>query len=154
MNRFTSLNLKALIKGLNTPTLKTCLVLVLTFLHISVKAQESKDPKLSLAFYEGVVVGGYVDKGFFMNFGGPNVNVSFKSSIILLGMFPSLRFKEDNGTPKNSFVTPGLGIGFTYMFKNLALQIPFYFNSKTAKENGKWNLGFGIGYKISGLNKK
>lgn len=143
-----------MIKGLNIPTLKTFLVLVLTFLHTSVKAQESKDPKLNLALYEGLVVGGYVDKGLFLNFGGPNVNVSFKSSKIVLGMFPSLRFQEDQGTPKNSFVTPGLGIGVSYMFKSLVLQVPFYYNSKTAKVNGSWNLGFGIGFKISGLNKK
>ena len=95
-----------------------------------------------------------MDKGLFLNFGGPNVNVILKSSKIMLGMFPSLRFQEDQGTPKNSFVTPGLGIGVSYMFKSLVLQVPFYYNSKTAKVNGSWNLGFGIGFKISGLNKK
>jgi len=142
------------VKSSNTQYLKTFLVLFLTLLHISVKAQDSKEPRLNFALYEGVVVGGYVDKGLFLNFGGPNVNVSLKSSKIMLGMFPSLRFQEDQGTPKNSFVTPGLGIGVSYMFKSLVLQVPFYYNSKTAKENGRWNLGFGIGFKISGLNKK
>jgi hypothetical protein len=136
------------VKSSSTQYLKTCLVLFLTLLHISVKAQDSKGPKLNLALYEGVVVGGYVHKGLFLNFGGPNVNVSLKSSKIMLGMFPSLRFKEDLGTPKNSFVTPGLGIGVSYMFKSLVLQVPFYYDSKTEKADGSWNFGFGIGFKI------
>lgn len=121
------------------------------FLGISVNAQE---PKVNLVLYEGVVNGGYVDSGLFLNFGGPNLNMTFSNSKILLGMFPSLRFKEDKGTPKNSFVTPALGVGLSYMYKRLAIQLPLYYNSKTSKDNGKWNLGLGIGFKIQGINKK
>jgi hypothetical protein len=120
------------------------------FLRISANAQE---PKVNLVLYEGVVNGGYVDNGLFLNFGGPNLNMTFSISKILLGMFPSLRFKEDKGTPKNSFVTPALGVGISYMYKRLALHLPLYYNSKTTKENGKWNLGLGIGFKIQDINK-
>jgi hypothetical protein len=40
------------------------------------------------------------------------------------------------------------------MFKSLVLQVPFYYNSKTEKADGSWNFGFGIGFRVSGLNKK
>ena len=44
-------------------------------------------------------------------------------------ILPSVRFKEDNGITKNALVTPSLGIGITYTYKLLAVQIPFYYNS-------------------------
>jgi hypothetical protein len=121
------------------------------FLRLSVHAQE---PKVNPALYEGLVNAGYVDNGYFLNFGGPNLNVSFRNSKLLLGMFPSFRFKEDKGTPKSAFVTPALGLGLTYMYKSIALHLPLYYNAKTSKDNGKWNLGVGIGFKISALNRK
>jgi hypothetical protein len=127
------------------------LTLSFVFLRLSVNAQE---PKVNPALYEGLINAGYVDNSFFLNFGGPNLNMSFRNSKILLGMFPSLRFKEDKGIPKNSFVTPALGLGFTYMYKSVALHLPLYYNAKTPKENGKWNLGLGLGFKISSLNRK
>jgi hypothetical protein len=130
---------------------KASIVTILLFFHLSTKAQETK---VSLTLYEGVIIGGYVDDGAFLNFGGPNLNISLKNSKFLLGMFPSLRLKEDNATPKNALVTPALGIGFTCIYKSMAFQLPFYYNPKTPKENGKWNIGIGIGFKISGLNKK
>jgi len=129
------------------------LLLTLSFviLRLSVHAQE---PKVNPALYEGLVNAGFVDNGYFLNFGGPNLNVSFRNSKILLGMFPSLRFKQDKGTPKNTFVTPALGLAFTYMYKSIALHLPLYYTAKTSKDNGKWNLGVGIGFKISALNRK
>jgi hypothetical protein len=130
--------------------LKIIFTLFLSFFQFFLSARE---PKVTVASYEGVVNVGYVDHGFFLNFGGPNLNLNINNSKILLGMFPSLRFKEDKGTPKNSLVTPALGVGLSYMYKRLALHLPLYYNSKTTNSNGKWNLGFGIGFKISGINK-
>jgi hypothetical protein len=134
----------------NLQVLKIIFTLVLAFFQFSLSAQE---PKVKVASYEGVVNVGYVDNGFFLNFGGPNLNLSISNSKILLGMFPSLRFKEDKGTPKNSLVTPALGVGLSCMYKRLALHLPLYYNSKTSDENGKWNLGVGVGFNISGINK-
>jgi hypothetical protein len=129
----------------------TYLTLIFVFLRLSASAQDSK---VNPALYDGLINAGYVDNGFFLNLGGPNLNLSFPNSKILVGMFPSLRFKEDKGIPKNSFVTPALGLGVTYLYKSVALHLPLYYNAKTPKENGKWNLGIGLGFKISSLNKK
>jgi hypothetical protein len=70
----------------------------------------------------------------------------------MIGVLPSLRFKEDNGTTKNSLVTPSLGLGMTYTYKSIAVQIPFYYNSKTAITDGRWNIGIGVGLKLNQLN--
>ena len=115
------------------------------------KAQE---PPVRLAFYDGVIAAGYVDQGAFLNFTGPNINLTYKSSKFILGMLPSLRFKEDNGATRNSFITPNLGVGFTYSYKLLALQVPCYYNTKTSTTNGKWNIGIGIGMRINSFNRQ
>lgn len=62
-------------------------------------------------------------------------------------MLPSLRIKEDQseGT-KNSAIMPTLGAGLTFVYKKLALQVPVYYNSKTATQNGAWKVGLGLGY--------
>jgi hypothetical protein len=111
-----------------------------------VQAQEQNAVKV--VFFDGVVVGGYVDNGAYFNFTGPNINMTIKSSKFILSMLPSLRFKEDNSVIKNSFVTPSLGFGITYCYKSFAIQVPLYYNSKTATTNGKWNVGVGIGYRF------
>ena len=72
----------------------------------------------------------------------------------MFGMLPSLRFKEDNKTPKNSFITPNLGFGVTCIFGGLAIQVPLFYNWKTSTENGKWNLGVGIGLRVNSLAHK
>ncbi|MES2555445.1 MAG: hypothetical protein V4604_04795 [Bacteroidota bacterium] len=126
-------------------TFVVCTSLVITH------AQETKKVKLSA--YDGVLVGGYVDEGAFLNFTGPNINLVFKQSKLSLGMLPSLRFKEDHGTPKNAFVTPNLGAGLTYTYKWFAIQIPCYYNAKTATKNGHWYLGIGVGVRLNGFKK-
>ncbi|MNY11568.1 hypothetical protein D3C86_1446040 [compost metagenome] len=63
-------------------------------------------------------------------------------------MLPSLRYKEDNGIFKNSPITPNLGVGLTYCYKMIAVQVPLYYNSKTATANGRWNVGVGIGMRL------
>lgn len=124
------------------------LILCLTSLFAS-NAQE----KVSAAFYDGIVIGGYVDNGGFLNFTGPNINATYGESKFIFGMLPSVRFKEDKGATKNSFAYPTLGFGFTYSYKALAFQIPFYYNAKTATEDGKWNIGIGIGLRLNKLHK-
>jgi hypothetical protein len=131
--------------------MKKILVVLLVFSLTSTFAQEDK---LNFAFYDGIFVGGYVDNGAFLNFTGPNINTTYKNSKFILGMLPSLRFKEDRGTPKNAFVTPNLGVGFTYSYKILAIQLPLYYDSKTANNDGKWHVGVGIGLRLNEFNNK
>jgi hypothetical protein len=131
--------------------MKKYLIKLLFFITIPTFAQQDK---LNFMLWEGIGVIGYVDNGLFLNFTGPNISTTYKNSKFILGMLPSLRFKEDTGTPKNSYITPNLGVGFTYTYKTIALQLPLYYNAKTAAQNGEWNVGLGIGLKINGLNKK
>lgn len=114
----------------------------------------AQEDKVSFALYDGIFIGGYVDNGAFLNFTGPNINATYKNSKFVLGMLPSLRFKEDKGTPKNAFVTPNLGVGFTYSYKIWAIQMPLYYNAKTATQNGQWHVGLGVGLRLNELNKK
>lgn len=104
--------------------------------------------EIKLSGYEGTVIFGYVAEGAFLNFIGPNANISFKKHKIIVGMLPSLRFKQDNAEIKNAFVTPNLGVGLTYCYKRLVLQVPFYYNSKTGTKNGNWHVGIGAGIRI------
>lgn len=114
----------------------------------------AQEEKVKVALYDGVVIAGYVDQGGFTNFTGPNINATFGNSKFILGALPSLRYKRDDSTPRNAFVTPNLGIGFTYSYKIWAIQIPLYYNSKTATENGRWHMGLGLGLRLNELNKK
>jgi len=127
------------------------ILFIMSLLTTPIFAQEDK---VKLALYDGIFVGGYVDNGAFFNFTGPNINAKYKNSKFILGMLPSLRFKEDKGTTKNAFITPNLGVGFTYSYKMLAIQMPLYYNAKTATDNGRWHIGLGIGLRLNELNKK
>jgi hypothetical protein len=131
--------------------MKEILFIMLSMFTTSTFAQEDK---VSFALYDGIFIGGYVDNGAFLNFTGPNINATYKNSKFILGMLPSLRFKEDKGMPKNAFVTPNLGVGFTYSYKMWAVQLPLYYNAKTATLNGQWHVGLGIGLRLNELNKK
>lgn len=114
----------------------------------------SQKTEVSTLIFSGTFIGGYVDKGAYLNFTGPGIKLQKGNSDLMIGVLPSLRFKEDKGITKNSFITPSLGIGITYTFKSLAIQIPFYYTSKTTVENGKWKIGIGIGLKINNLLTK
>lgn len=111
-------------------------------------AATSQKPKVRISFYDGIVIAGYVDEGGFLNFTGPNINFTANKHKVILGMLPSLRFKEDKSTPKNSFVTPNLGVGLTYSYQRFAIQVPCYYNAKTATQNGRWNAGIGLGVRF------
>jgi hypothetical protein len=101
--------------------------------------------------FSGIIVTGYVDNGAFINFTGPNLNFTKGKSQFLVGMLPSLRIKQDSGTTTNSLVTPTLGFGITYCYRAMAIQIPCYYNPKTATKNGEWNIGVGVGIKLNAL---
>ena len=114
---------------------------------IFLKAQ-TNETKVTLI--EGVVVAGYADDGGYLNLAGPAIKFANKPWTVLVGLLPSLKFKEDksaNGT-KNSLVTPTLGFGLTTVYKHFAIQIPLFYNNKTASGDGKWNVGVGIGYRF------
>lgn len=112
------------------------------------------EEKVKFTLYEGVFNAGYVDHGGYVNFSGPSIIASYKNSKFAAGMLPSLRFKEDKKTPKNAFVTPNLGVGFTYSYKFWSVQLPLYYNAKTATQDGKWHVGLGVGIRANWLNKK
>jgi len=99
---------------------------------------------------EGIVVAGYADNGGYINFVGPAIKFTNKPLIVLVGLLPSLKFKEDKSESgsKNALVMPTLGFGLTAAYKHLAIQVPLFYNSKTVSNDGKWNVGFGVGYKF------
>ena len=121
-----------------------------SFLILSLQFQPAKS-QTKMALFEGIFVTGYVDHGAFINCAGPSVKMNKKSYSLLVGLLPSLRIKSDNakaGATRNTALMPGLGFGITSVFRHIAFQIPFYYNPKTSVENGKWNLGAGLGYKF------
>lgn len=127
-------------------------ITILTATHcFTLRAQQ---PAVKLNLADGIFIAGYVDQGAYLNFTGPNVSLTHKSSKFIVGMLPSLRFKEDHGATRNAFVTPTLGVGFTYSYKAFAVQLPLYYNAKTATSNGKWNIGIGVGMRLNALRKK
>ncbi|MDH4473775.1 MAG: hypothetical protein QE487_14315 [Fluviicola sp.] len=128
-------------------------ILITLIASATMLTAHSQEPKVKLSAYDGIIIAGYVDEGAFLNFMGPNLNLTIKQSKFCLGMLPSLRFKEDHGTPKNAFVTPNLGAGLTYSYKWFAIQVPCYYNAKTATKNGQWNVGIGVGLRLNGLKK-
>jgi len=114
----------------------------------------AQKPQVEVAVFDGIVIVGYVNNGAFSNFTGPNINMTLGNSKFILGALPSLRYKKDKSTPKNAFVTPNLGIGFTYSYKVMAIQVPLYYNQKTTNENGKWHVGIGLGLRLNEFNKE
>lgn len=133
------------------PFIKTASIAIVIFSCIITNAQEAAPKKPVLAAWEGMAVAGYVDKGSFVNFGGPTVKFVKKPWTLGFGILPTMRIKEDKvakDVKKNSIITPTAGFGFTFGYKHLVVQVPFYYNAKTALSNGKWNPGIGIGYKF------
>lgn len=118
---------------------------------IRAKAQ-TEQPRLLV--YDGAILVGYVNNGGFINCTGPNINVSKGNKRLMIGMLPSLRFKEDRSVPKNALFVPTLGVGVTFCYKALALQLPAYYNAKTAASDGSWHLGIGIGLRLNHFNNK
>jgi hypothetical protein len=132
-----------------TTILRVLLGTIISLFFSTVHGQDTKPeatkPAIKFNPFDGIIAAGYVDNGAFLNFTGPNISFTHKRSKIILGMLPSLRYKEDHGVFKNSPVTPNLGVGLTYCYKKIAIQVPLYYNAKTTAANGRWNLGIGIG---------
>lgn len=126
--------------------MKSLLIIIIFLLQSNLLF--SQKTMVSALISNGTIVVGYVDKGAFLNFTGPAVKLQKGSSDLMIGVLPSLRFKEDNGSTKNSLVTPSLGIGFTYNYNSFAIQLPLYYKTKTNTQNGSWQLGLGVGYKL------
>lgn len=112
-------------------------------------AQERK-AIVSPSLFDGFLVAGYVDNGAFVNLGGPAIKFTKKSLLVMLGMLPSIRIKKDGAVSagKNTAITPTLGAGASVVYKHAVLQIPLYYNSKTAGADGSWNIGVGLGYRF------
>ncbi len=118
------------------------------FVFNSLQAQNNKP---SVTAWDGMAIAGYVNDGGFVNFGGPTVKLIKKPWVFGFGILPTMRIKEDKvvaGAKKNSIVMPTAGFGFMFAYKHFVTQVPFYYNSKTATTDGKWNVGLGIGYKF------
>jgi hypothetical protein len=109
--------------------------------------------KVKPVIFDGVIHFGYVNNGGYINFSGPSLSVAHKNSKFMFGMLPSLRFKKDKDLTKNATVYPTLGFGFTYGYKFLSFQLPFYYNTKSTTNNGSWHMGVGVGFRINALNK-
>ncbi len=101
-----------------------------------------------VAVYDGTIVVGYVDHGGYLTLTGPNINWTYGRTKVLLGLLPSLRFKEDKSPVKNSFVTPSVGLGLTFYHKRIAIQLPIYYVPKTSTKNGYWAPGIGVGFRL------
>jgi hypothetical protein len=115
--------------------------------------EKAKSNKIKTSAFDGILAAGYVDGGGFTNFTGPNINLSYGHHKYILSALPSLRYKRDRSEPRNAFVTPNLGIGFTYSYKLFAIQIPLYYNPKTATQNGEWHVGIGLGMRLNYINQ-
>ncbi|HUH19627.1 hypothetical protein [Albibacterium sp.] len=129
--------LKAIIVG--------CILSLMPTIFLKAQTSETK-----ATLVEGIFVAGYADNGGYLNLVGPAIKFSNKPWTMLVGLLPSLKFKEDkteSGT-KNSLITPTLGFGLTTVYKHFAIQIPLFYNGKTQTNDGKWNVGVGIGYKF------
>jgi hypothetical protein len=124
----------------------------LAFLLCSVThAQQEAKTKATIVAWDGMIVAGYVNDGGYINFGGPSLKLIKKPWCLAIGILPTLRIKEDKvatGAKQNSAVMPTAGFGLTVVYKHLVVQVPFYYNAKTAASNGKWHPGLGIGYKL------
>ena len=126
--------------------------MVMMFFSISISyAQTVSKPKTTIVAWDGMMIVGYVNNGGYVNFGGPSLKLIQKPFSFGFGILPTMRIKEDKvaeGAKKNSAVMPTAGFGFTVAYKHVVVQVPFYYNAKTAGSNGKWHPGIGIGFKL------
>ena len=116
--------------------------------NITLSSCQAQGTTVTPKWAEGIVVAGYFDHGAYLNFAGPGVKFSHRSVTLMAGMLPSLRFRKDEGSPRQASVTPTLGFGPTIIYRKLALKFPLYYNAKTNAADGKWKVGVGVGIKL------
>lgn len=120
-------------------------------LIITVHQTHAQAKTHAATLWDGMAIAGYVNNGSFVNFGGPTVKYIKKPWSFGFGILPTMRIKEDKvpkGAKKNSIITPTAGFGFTVVRKHFVIQVPFYYNAKTATMDGRWHAGIGAGYKF------
>jgi hypothetical protein len=128
--------------------MKDVIVFIICVFTLQVAQGQNQARGLHFSGFDHFIVGGYVDGGAYLNFTGPSFHYNTLKTKTVVGMLPSLRFKEDKvlpGQPTNPLIMPTLGTGITFSYKYIALQLPFYFNPKTAQQNGRWHVGVGVG---------
>lgn len=108
--------------------------------------------KTSVSAYDGFAMIGWLPNGGFLNFTGPNISITFGRQKLVVGMLPSLRYMRDEGPTRNAPIIPNLGTGITYAYDWAAVQIAFYYDNKTATQNGQWLLGLGLGLRLNSFN--
>ena len=132
-------------------TIKTVCIAAMLFSFSITHAQTVSTTKKAIVGWDGMMIAGYVNDGGYVNFGGPSLKLIKKPWSLGFGILPTMRIKEDKvaaGAKKNSAVMPTAGFGFTVAYKHIVVQVPFYYNAKTASNNGKWHPGIGIGFKL------
>ena len=143
--------LKIKIKIMKKLLIRNAMIAFVLFSFNSVNAQNVVAKQSSIVAWDGMMVAGYVNQGSYVNFGGPSIKLIIKPWSFGFGILPTMRIKEDKvakEASKNSIITPTAGFGFTFAYRHLVLQVPFYYNAKTTASNGKWNPGVGIGFKF------
>ena len=129
-----------------------CMGILILFSLSSLHAQQiTSASKAGIVAWDGMVVAGYVNQGSYINFGGPSIRLVKKPWAFGFGILPTMRIKKEKvseGATRNSILTPTAGFGFTFAYRHMVVQLPFYYNSKTAVSNGKWNAGAGLGFRF------
>lgn len=128
--------------------MKAIFFFIAIFFFSNISLSQPQTNTISVNLVDGIIAMGYVDHGAYLNFTGPNLSFSRGKSKIMLGMLPSLRYKQDTGVTKNSPIIPSLGVGLTYSYKRCVFQLPLYYNAKTSTANGNWQLGIGVGFRF------
>ncbi len=119
----------------------TSFFLVLTFYFVVAQDSSSTKKVVHVSTFSGQAMLSHDGDAFYLNFGGPSVMANFGKIKIMIGMFPSLRIKED---PVRSTLTPILGTGPTLQYKKLLLGFPFYYIAAS----NVWKMSAGLGYKF------
>jgi hypothetical protein len=128
--------------------MKAIFFFIAIFFFSNTSLSQPQTNTISVNLVDGIIAMGYVDHGAYLNFTGPNLSFSRGKSKLMLGMLPSLRYKQDTGVTKNSPIIPSLGVGLTYSYKRCVFQLPLYYNAKTSTANGNWQLGIGVGFRF------
>lgn len=119
-----------------------CIVFIL-FAHMNLAQTEIKnEPSLNL---EGQVAVSTNGKAMWYNMGGPAIKFNFKRIAFGIGMFPSLKFQQDEPRP---IMMPILGVGPQFYFlknRRFVLSFPCYYLSA----HNSWELTAGIGYVLT-----